>query len=247
MNKSLLIGIGVIVLVALGIWAVWAFSNKPQGPLVPAQEATTTTNAETVTPVTGVYTIAAADNGKTFSYPVTSRFMVELDGKQYPQAELNCSPNGIIGSISNTVAVTPPLYAARFETVQPGTCLLSDRDFSVHILVTGDSTAEGDTASLNQMILDNGVYITPLAVVSDSRCPTDVQCIQAGAVSLSVKLSDGTHSETVTAVEGSPIAFGNKHVTLMSVTPAKKSTTTIKPSDYRFTFSVTFGMGGEAP
>ena len=106
---------------------------------------------------------------------------------------------------------------------------------------------QSDTATLNQRIFDNDVHITPLAVVEDSRCPKDVQCIQAGTVRITVKLEDAAHTQTVTAVLGSPISFGNKHVTLMSVTPDKNSKVAIKPSDYHFTFSVAFGMGGDAP
>jgi hypothetical protein len=104
---------------------------------------------------------------------------------------------------------------------------------------------QSDTAALNERISDFAVYITPLEVVSDSRCPADVQCIQAGEVVLKVKLEDATHSEIVTMHQGSPVAFGNKHVALMNVTPAKSSKTAIKLSDYRFTFSVAYGMGGE--
>lgn len=106
---------------------------------------------------------------------------------------------------------------------------------------------QADTAALNQRIYDNGVHITPLEVVEDSRCPMGVYCIQAGTVRLKAKLEDGTRSEVITMVMGSPVAFGNKHVTLMSVTPVKAQHSTIAPSDYRFTFSVTYGMGGDAP
>lgn len=105
---------------------------------------------------------------------------------------------------------------------------------------------EGTVAALNERILTNGVYITPLQVIEDSRCPTDVQCIQAGTVRVKVKLEGpgGTQIETMTI--GSPVSFGNKHVTLMSVAPAKNSKTPITSASYRFTFSVAYGMGGDA-
>lgn len=165
MQKPLLVGLAAVVLViALGAGAIWAFSDKTHGPLVPAQEATTTDSS------------------------------------------------------------APPAPSATTTTPTPAT---------------------KTTAALSERIYDNGVYITPLAVVSDSRCPMGVYCIQAGTVSVKVKLEDATHTETVTAVMGSPIAFGTKHVTLMSVTPPKSQAATILPSDYRFTFSVTYGMGGE--
>ena len=118
---------------------------------------------------------------------------------------------------------------------------------------TGTTTAtstpekESKTAALNQRIYQFGVHITPLEVVSDSRCPMGVYCIQAGEVVIKAKLEDGTRSEIVTMHQGSPISFGTKHVTLMDVTPPKSQSKTIAPSDYRFTFSVAYGMGGDAP
>lgn len=104
---------------------------------------------------------------------------------------------------------------------------------------------ESVVAALNQRILKSGVHITPLSVVEDSRCPVDVQCIQAGTVRIKAQLENGTSTQVVTMETGSPISFGNKHVTLMRVTPSKSSKTTIAPADYIFTFSVAFGMGGD--
>jgi hypothetical protein len=104
---------------------------------------------------------------------------------------------------------------------------------------------ESTVARLNQRILTNGVHITPLEVVEDSRCPTDVQCIQAGTVRAKVRLEGPGGTQIETMVLGSPIAFGNKHVTLMNVNPSKSKSTSIVPTDYRFTFSVAYGMGGD--
>lgn len=103
--------------------------------------------------------------------------------------------------------------------------------------------ASTDTAALGERIYDNGVYITPLAVLEDSRCPMGVYCIQAGTVRLKAKLELDGHVETTEFVIGSPVAFGNRHIALMSVAPVKKAGVTIAPSDYRFTFSVAYGMG----
>jgi hypothetical protein len=79
--------------------------------------------------------IRAQDSGKTFTYTVTTRFTVILDQNQYPKSDLSCQPQGIIGSVSNIPEVQPPLYAARYEAVQPGTCTLKDGNFEVTIHV----------------------------------------------------------------------------------------------------------------
>jgi hypothetical protein len=82
----------------------------------------------------------------------------------------------------------------------------------------------------------NGITLTVGDLVEDSRCPTDVQCIQAGTVRVNVTIDayEGNLSLTL----GEPQVVKNLIVVLDSVTPAKHSKQSIKPSDYRFTFSV---------
>ncbi|MCL5026828.1 MAG: hypothetical protein M1531_10110 [Chloroflexi bacterium] len=79
------------------------------------------------------YEITEADNGKTFVYPITSRFGIIPDQRKYPRESLSikCSQNGVLGSISNIPSVPPPLYAVRYEGVMPGKCALADDDFRV--------------------------------------------------------------------------------------------------------------------
>lgn len=98
---------------------------------------------------------------------------------------------------------------------------------------------EATVAVLNQRILTQGMHITPLEVVSDSRCPIDVQCIQAGTVTLRTLIEVGTNSETLTLTLNKAITFVGKRVTLVSATPAKSSKQTILPSDYKLGFEVT--------
>jgi hypothetical protein len=190
MNKSLTIGLIVVLIVLLGAGAVWAFSDKGTGFLGMGPAATTTPEQPTV---------------------CTLEAKICPDGSSVGRTGPNCE------------------FAAC-----PGT--------------TGTPEKEKDTAALGERIYKFGVHITPLEVVEDSRCPAapHVQCIQAGTVRLKARLEDGTRSEVVTFDIGSPISFGNKHVALMSVLPLKTQTP-IAPANYRFTFSVAYGMGGDAP
>jgi hypothetical protein len=77
--------------------------------------------------------IKVEDNGKTFAFAVASRFFVFLDDEKYPATELMCSPEGIIGLISNGSLRGPGLFPVMFEGAQSGECTLTDRDFSVQI------------------------------------------------------------------------------------------------------------------
>lgn len=102
-------------------------------------------------------------------------------------------------------------------------------------------TKEETTASLNQRILNGGVFITPLEVVSDSRCPVDVQCIWAGEVTLKIRLEKGGVSKeaTLKQLTGNGVVFEGNEVSLTSVTPENNTKKPLNKEDYRFTFKVT--------
>ncbi len=89
----------------------------------------------TTSPVSGQYTLEESDTGGTFQYSVTSRFDVILDSTIYQPGGVTCSPQGILGPISNIPSVAAPLFAQRFEALAPGTCTLSDGNFSATIQV----------------------------------------------------------------------------------------------------------------
>jgi hypothetical protein len=81
------------------------------------------------------YEITEADNGKTFTYAVTSRFSVILDGNKHPPDDFTVAPSGVIGYISNVPSVDPPLQAVRYEGVIPGTCTIRNGDFAVTVRI----------------------------------------------------------------------------------------------------------------
>lgn len=75
------------------------------------------------------------DSGKTYTGVVTSRFGIVLDRNKYPKDQIHvlCSPAGTIGSISNIPSVVPPLYAVRYQGVQPGTCVIQNGTFILYV------------------------------------------------------------------------------------------------------------------
>ena len=98
---------------------------------------------------------------------------------------------------------------------------------------------ETTTVRINQKILNHGIYITPLEVISDSRCPVDVQCIWAGTLELRVKLESGDETEEATLTLNTPLTFMEKQVQLVSVDPAPYSKKVIAEEEYTFNFQVT--------
>lgn len=96
------------------------------------------------------------------------------------------------------------------------------------------------TAVLNEAVSVLGVSITPLALEEDSRCPTDVTCIQAGQIRLMLMIVDGmsTSTSSITLAAEEPITTEIASIWLTDVLPAKVSTTPIEDEDYRFTFRI---------
>lgn len=79
---------------------------------------------------------------------------------------------------------------------------------------------------------------TVLEIVEDSRCPVDVQCIQAGTVRLNMQIVSGMGTSTKVINFGETVTTESESITFTKVLPIKKSTVTTRPSDYVFTFEV---------
>ena len=94
-------------------------------------------------------------------------------------------------------------------------------------------------ATLKQKIHISGVTLTPIKVLEDSRCPLDVQCIQAGTVRLSVAVASADQPPLqITLTLQKPFTYGNKEITLVSVLPAPVSSQLAEERAYVFNFTV---------
>lgn len=90
----------------------------------------------------------------------------------------------------------------------------------------------GETGTVGQ------VRITPQALLEDSRCPSDVVCIQAGTVRVSAELVSALGTATAEFMLNTPITTEAEEIILTGVAPDTESTTAIDDSEYRFTFSI---------
>jgi hypothetical protein len=103
----------------------------------------------------------------------------------------------------------------------------------------GTSTPKGavtSEAKLNQKVTPILESITPLEVIEDSRCPNDVQCIQAGTVRVRVRIDSGSGVSTETFSLNGTVTTETEAITLIAVRPEKESTRTIASGDYTFIF-----------
>jgi hypothetical protein len=80
-------------------------------------------------------------------------------------------------------------------------------------------------------------------VVSDSRCPTDVYCVQAGdaVVKITVTGDGGTQTDELHTGAGGPHSTARSGLTisLEDLSPQPLSSRPIPPGDYRATFTAT--------
>lgn len=79
------------------------------------------------------------------------------------------------------------------------------------------------------------------AVVSDSRCPVDVQCIQAGEAVLGLGVgrpNEAVRVELRTPGRGSSAEVLGHRVSAVRLSPLPRSTVEIAPSDYALTLVV---------
>ncbi len=94
------------------------------------------------------------------------------------------------------------------------------------------------TTRIGEPVRVNGLRVVPLAVLEDSRCPVDVQCIQAGTVRIDARIRREGNSEVRQMELRKPIQVFGRELVLSEVRPEPHSDRTIAPGDYRFTFEV---------
>lgn len=95
-------------------------------------------------------------------------------------------------------------------------------------------------AGLNERVYVDGPWVTPLAVIEDSRCPMNARCIWAGRVRLSVRIDLGSRSETREIATDQPIRVADGELALVEVQPdllAGEAPSGEKPYRFGFTFA----------
>ena len=90
----------------------------------------------------------------------------------------------------------------------------------------------GDRATLN------GLTITPLKLIEDSRCPINARCVWAGRLILRTEFSAGGSSETRDFILGTAQAVPDGSLTLVGAEPGKLAGAEGNPPANRFTFEL---------
>lgn len=102
-----------------------------------------------------------------------------------------------------------------------------------------EETSPDNVIGVGETKFVSGIKITLNKIVSDSRCPIDVQCIQAGWVTANVTLLSDTDKETVDMSSNKPPkAFDSFQVSITEVRPIRISTLMPTPDSYKVVFKV---------
>jgi hypothetical protein len=99
------------------------------------------------------------------------------------------------------------------------------------------------TARLGQRATLGRVAVTPLRVVEDSRCPSGVQCIQAGTVRLAARIRERGASREAVLPLGRPFRLAGGWLTLCAVRPYPGKAAPVARAAYRFRLA----FGGDGP
>lgn len=95
------------------------------------------------------------------------------------------------------------------------------------------------TLSVGEKVSISDFSITFNKFIQDSRCPIDVQCIQAGAVNVNVTMQVGANSVTKNFPSDEvPQEFEGYKISIVDVLPKRMSKKEINPNDYKITFQI---------
>ena len=100
-----------------------------------------------------------------------------------------------------------------------------------------ESTTTGTpTAGFGQTANVGPLRVRPVKLIEDSRCPSDVQCVWAGRITVQAEIDGGAGAEVAPLTLGSPLDLGGFSVMLVSAEPGKLAGKQIERANYRFTF-----------
>ncbi|HET8575409.1 MAG TPA: hypothetical protein VFM02_04565 [Candidatus Paceibacterota bacterium] len=160
--------------------------------------------------------ITKENNGETFTFTLTSRFSVVLPKDEYSASNLSCTPDGIIGGISNIPAVSPAFWVKRFAGVQPGSCILKNGDFQVKIIVPNTVSVNGVSPSEVQTFTGQVICLSD-SNESNSLDSTGAADEKGNACAYALRTADG-QDYALTDVGSSTSALKNTKNALQAQT-----------------------------
>lgn len=241
MNKTLTIG-GIILLLVFLLVSLFIFSSKRSTSILTQEEA--------VSVVIGAYPELGAY--RTTSLPPSSiEVKKAVDGWDVGFIQSGSGLPGILNA--KCYHVTPAKNTTLIgeysrqgdKTVESITLETCTPVFVEGSAPLAPSTPQSDmlpygnvTLRLNELAAFRDISIRPLSIEEDSRCPNDVQCIQAGTVRVRVAVVSSAGSSESILKLGQVFTTEGKAILLENVLPVKNSKVLTTAADYRFVFNV---------
>ena len=101
-------------------------------------------------------------------------------------------------------------------------------------MTTPEPRTDGSDVALSQEAYVDGPIVKPVAVLEDSRCPADAQCVWAGRVRLKMLWMHPRRNREFELSTDQSASIADGAITLLSVRPEKRTDRPTKPEDYRF-------------
>lgn len=216
----------------------------------------------TITAIVAGNTTANAPTLTSLS-PTSGRFgnPITITGTNFHRYSNNVN----FGNVAR-VAVGVPSYDGKTIQFTPSgsTCsadayvctmqMLADGDYSITVTTplgttnalpytistNATTSTQNQVLALNQTAIVGSVRVTPVGIIEDSRCPTNVTCIQAGRVVVQTDIGS-TYGYTTVGLSSTGTIFttddGYK-IQIVEVTPAKTSTSSIPVANYKITYKI---------
>jgi hypothetical protein len=97
-------------------------------------------------------------------------------------------------------------------------------------------------ARFGQTVRVDGPRVTPIRLLSDSRCPMEARCVWAGELRILARVRTGRGSSLREMTLGRPLAVADGQLELASVMPPQSVRRAIRMRDYRFGFRFSGGL-----
>lgn len=140
---------------------------------------------------------------------------------------------------SAEATVTPIGFDTLFKNLSARLAFAATDNAAIDELIKKVDTSEHVYVALGLSVSALGVTITPMELLEDSRCPSDVQCIQAGTVRIKATIVSGMGTSTSQIFKlMEPVTTEAEVITLTQVAPNPISTEKPDRADYMFQFEV---------
>ena len=107
------------------------------------------------------------------------------------------------------------------------------------VVPSPDSTPpapQGSVVRLGERVQVGELAVTPVAVVEDSRCPTNVHCVWAGRLVVRTQIDGAGWRVSADMRLGETYGTHGKVIALVSGEPGKTADRETRPEEYRFTY-----------